>query len=59
MISSVSTATPDWQRLADLSLAGAVLSRDDAHAVLNAPDDATHAPSKARAKKGAKRARKP
>jgi biotin synthase len=30
----------DWQRLADQSLAGEVLSRADAHAVLSAPDDA-------------------
>ena len=30
----------DWQRLADLSLAGECLSRDDAHAVLSAPDSA-------------------
>jgi len=33
------TAT-DWQRMADLALAGDLLSRDDAHAVLKAPDDA-------------------
>lgn len=30
----------DWQRLADLSLAGECLSRDEAHAVLSAPDSA-------------------
>ena len=29
----------DWQRLADRSLAGDVLTRDEAHAVLSAPDD--------------------
>ena len=31
---------PDWQRLADLSLAGDLLSRDQARAVLDAPDSA-------------------
>jgi biotin synthase len=30
----------DWQRLADASLAGDVLSRDDARAMLQAPDEA-------------------
>jgi len=30
----------DWNALADASLAGALISRDDAHAVLDAPDDA-------------------
>ena len=31
---------PDWNALADTALAGALISRDDARAVLNAPDDA-------------------
>ncbi len=35
-----SATTPDWQAMADLALAGGVLSREQAHAVLSAPDDA-------------------
>lgn len=39
MISSVSSAHADWQRMADEALAGEMISREDAHAVLNAPDE--------------------
>ena len=40
MPSMPETSAPNWQRFADTALAGDVLSREDAHAVLNAPDDA-------------------
>jgi biotin synthase len=36
---SASGSTHDWQAMADLALAGGVLSREQAHAVLNASDD--------------------
>ncbi len=36
---TMSIALPDWQQLADRSLAFEVLTRDEARAVLNAPDD--------------------
>ncbi len=39
MISSVTNAPTDWQRMADIALAGDMISREDAHAVLNAPDE--------------------
>ena len=38
MVQSV-TLQPDWNRLADMSLAGELISRADARAVLNAPDN--------------------
>src|ERR1044071_8881358 len=37
--SNTVTVPPDWNSLADQALAGAVISRDDARAVLDAPDD--------------------
>jgi biotin synthase len=37
---SASGSTHDWQAMAELALAGGVLSREQAHAVLNASDDA-------------------
>ena len=39
-ISSAPSTYADWQHLADRSLAGDVLTRDEARAVLRAPDDA-------------------
>ena len=40
MLASFDSVTTDWQRLADASLAGDLISRSDALAVLNAPDSA-------------------
>ena len=36
----ISHALPDWQHLADKALAGELLTRDEARAVLTAPDEA-------------------
>jgi biotin synthase len=40
MLAAAEYTAADWQRLADRSLAGEVLTRDEAHAVLSAPDHA-------------------
>lgn len=39
LASSLTSNIPDWQAMADAALSGALLTREQAHSVLSAPDD--------------------